>query len=127
MRATTKILVVLLVLLEPDDSPQKVLKQPIKRLEPTLHKFIKVALPTDLERLNRHKLNMEKVGLCGSIFGSLICWYYAMFSCKILNQSPVLQHYKGLLQYQSYNNMKVQIKLFNKVTPPIFLYPEIIA
>ena len=36
--------------------------QPIKRLEPSLHKFIKIAIPTDLERLAQHRRNIEKVG-----------------------------------------------------------------
>ncbi|XP_001638231.2 syntaxin-17 [Nematostella vectensis] len=35
-------------------------KHPFKRFQATLDKFIKVALPTDIERLCRHQVNMEK-------------------------------------------------------------------
>ena len=35
--------------------------QPIKRFEPSIHKFIKIAIPTDLERLNHHRRNIERV------------------------------------------------------------------
>ncbi|XP_032898996.1 syntaxin-17 isoform X2 [Amblyraja radiata] len=31
-----------------------------RRLEPTILKFIKVAIPTDLERLQKHQINIEK-------------------------------------------------------------------
>uniref|UniRef100_A0A8C4QUH7 Syntaxin 17 n=1 Tax=Eptatretus burgeri TaxID=7764 RepID=A0A8C4QUH7_EPTBU len=32
----------------------------LHRLEPVVNKFIKVAIPTDLERLDKHRMNMEK-------------------------------------------------------------------
>lgn len=35
-------------------------KLPLRRLEPPIQKFIKVAIPTDLERLNQHQHNIEK-------------------------------------------------------------------
>uniref|UniRef100_A0A3B1KE92 Syntaxin 17 n=1 Tax=Astyanax mexicanus TaxID=7994 RepID=A0A3B1KE92_ASTMX len=35
-------------------------KLPLRRLEPQIQKFIKVAIPTDLERLNQHQHNIEK-------------------------------------------------------------------
>ncbi|XP_077069930.1 syntaxin-17 [Siphateles boraxobius] len=35
-------------------------KLPIRRLEPPILKFIKVAIPTDLERLHQHQHNIEK-------------------------------------------------------------------
>ncbi|XP_052474411.1 syntaxin-17 isoform X1 [Carassius gibelio] len=35
-------------------------KLPLLRLEPPIQKFIKVAIPTDLERLHQHKHNIEK-------------------------------------------------------------------
>ncbi|XP_078279718.1 syntaxin-17 isoform X3 [Rhinoraja longicauda] len=31
-----------------------------RRLEPTIQKFVKVAIPTDLERLQKHQINIEK-------------------------------------------------------------------
>ncbi|XP_051872466.1 syntaxin-17 isoform X2 [Pristis pectinata] len=31
-----------------------------RRLEPTIQKFVKVAIPTDLERLHKHQINIEK-------------------------------------------------------------------
>uniref|UniRef100_S4RLC4 Syntaxin 17 n=1 Tax=Petromyzon marinus TaxID=7757 RepID=S4RLC4_PETMA len=33
---------------------------PLRRLEPALNKFTRVAIPTDLERLARHQVNIEK-------------------------------------------------------------------
>ncbi len=36
-------------------------KLPLRRLEPPIQKFIKVAIPTDLERLHQHQHNIEKV------------------------------------------------------------------
>ncbi|XP_053322079.1 syntaxin-17 [Spea bombifrons] len=35
-------------------------KVPYRRLEPAVQKFIKVAIPTDLDRLRSHQLNIEK-------------------------------------------------------------------
>ncbi|XP_041039561.1 syntaxin-17 isoform X2 [Carcharodon carcharias] len=32
----------------------------IRRLEPAIQKFVKVAIPTDLERLQKHQINIEK-------------------------------------------------------------------
>lgn len=36
-------------------------KLTLRRLEAPIHKFIKVALPTDLERLQKHHNNILKV------------------------------------------------------------------
>lgn len=36
-------------------------KLTLRRLEVPIHKFIKVALPTDLERLQKHHSNILKV------------------------------------------------------------------
>ncbi|XP_015263650.1 PREDICTED: syntaxin-17 [Gekko japonicus] len=36
----------------------------LRRLEPAIQKFIKVAIPTDLERLRKHQINIEKVEGC---------------------------------------------------------------
>ncbi|XP_053570451.1 syntaxin-17 isoform X1 [Bombina bombina] len=41
-------------------------KVPYRRLEPAVQKFIKVAIPTDLERLKQHRLNIEKFRRCRS-------------------------------------------------------------
>uniref|UniRef100_A0A673LSJ2 Syntaxin-17-like n=1 Tax=Sinocyclocheilus rhinocerous TaxID=307959 RepID=A0A673LSJ2_9TELE len=35
-------------------------KLPLRRVEPPIQKFIKVAIPTDLERLHQHQHNIEK-------------------------------------------------------------------
>nr|XP_015212695.1 PREDICTED: syntaxin-17 isoform X2 [Lepisosteus oculatus] len=37
---------------------------PLRRLEVPIHKFIKVAIPTDLERLRKHQINIEKYQRC---------------------------------------------------------------
>nr|XP_016854444.1 PREDICTED: syntaxin-17 isoform X2 [Anolis carolinensis] len=37
----------------------------LRRLEPAIQKFIKVAIPTDLERLRKHQINIEKYQRCG--------------------------------------------------------------
>ncbi|XP_038049189.1 syntaxin-17-like [Patiria miniata] len=34
--------------------------QPLKRVEPSIQKFTKIVIPTDLERLRQHKVNIEK-------------------------------------------------------------------
>ncbi|XP_036395750.1 syntaxin-17 [Megalops cyprinoides] len=39
-------------------------KLPLRRLEPPINKFIKVAIPTDLERLQKHQINIEKFQRC---------------------------------------------------------------
>uniref|UniRef100_A0A7M4F4A3 Syntaxin-17 n=1 Tax=Crocodylus porosus TaxID=8502 RepID=A0A7M4F4A3_CROPO len=39
-------------------------KVTLRRLEPALQKFIKVAVPTDLERLRKHQINIEKYQRC---------------------------------------------------------------
>ncbi|XP_067323335.1 syntaxin-17 [Anolis sagrei] len=44
----------------PDDE-----KVNLRRLEPAIQKFIKVAIPTDLERLRKHQINIEKYQRCG--------------------------------------------------------------
>uniref|UniRef100_A0A8C5RM10 STX17-like N-terminal domain-containing protein n=1 Tax=Laticauda laticaudata TaxID=8630 RepID=A0A8C5RM10_LATLA len=36
----------------------------LRRLEPAIQKFIKVAIPTDLERLRKHQINIEKYQRC---------------------------------------------------------------
>ncbi|XP_069487238.1 syntaxin-17 [Ambystoma mexicanum] len=39
-------------------------KLPLRRLEPSIHKLIKVAIPTDLERLRNHHINIKKYQRC---------------------------------------------------------------
>uniref|UniRef100_A0A8C2NVE1 STX17-like N-terminal domain-containing protein n=1 Tax=Capra hircus TaxID=9925 RepID=A0A8C2NVE1_CAPHI len=41
-------------------------KVKLRRLEPAIQKFTKIVIPTDLERLRKHQINIEKV------FGQLI-------------------------------------------------------
>ncbi|NWY06467.1 STX17 protein, partial [Nothoprocta ornata] len=36
----------------------------LRRIEPSIQKFIKVAIPTDLERLRKHQINIEKYQRC---------------------------------------------------------------
>ncbi|PNI27106.1 STX17 isoform 7 [Pan troglodytes] len=36
-------------------------KVKLRRLEPAIQKFIKIVIPTDLERLRKHQINIEKV------------------------------------------------------------------
>lgn len=38
-------------------------KVKLRRIEPAIQKFIKVAIPTDLERLRKHQINIEKVSV----------------------------------------------------------------
>ncbi|XP_066481026.1 syntaxin-17 [Tiliqua scincoides] len=44
----------------PDDEE----KVNLRRLEPAIQKFTKVAIPTDLERLRKHQINIEKYQRC---------------------------------------------------------------
>ncbi|XP_067861071.1 syntaxin-17 [Heptranchias perlo] len=39
-------------------------KLSFRRLEPAVQKFVKVAIPTDLERLQKHQINIEKYQRC---------------------------------------------------------------
>ncbi|XP_067147197.1 syntaxin-17 isoform X3 [Apteryx mantelli] len=39
-------------------------KVTLRRIEPAIQKFIKVAIPTDLERLRKHQINIEKYQRC---------------------------------------------------------------
>ncbi|XP_063780974.1 syntaxin-17 isoform X3 [Pseudophryne corroboree] len=41
-------------------------KVPYRRLEPAVQKFAKIVIPTDLERLRNHQLNIEKYRRCRS-------------------------------------------------------------
>ncbi|MGH0136864.1 UNVERIFIED_CONTAM: hypothetical protein FKN15_008582 [Acipenser sinensis] len=41
-----------------------VVKLPLRRLELPIHKFVKVAIPIDLERLKKHRINIEKYQRC---------------------------------------------------------------
>lgn len=43
-----------------EEIPASVSKLPLQRLEPTLRKFTEVAIPTDLERLRKHQINIER-------------------------------------------------------------------
>ncbi|NXC17069.1 STX17 protein, partial [Corythaeola cristata] len=36
----------------------------LRRIEPAIQKFVKVAIPTDLERLRKHQINIEKYQRC---------------------------------------------------------------
>lgn len=36
-------------------------KVKLRRLEPAIQKFTKIVIPTDLERLRKHQINIEKV------------------------------------------------------------------
>ncbi|NXN25642.1 STX17 protein, partial [Nycticryphes semicollaris] len=39
-------------------------KVKLRRIEPAIQKFVKVAIPTDLERLRKHQINIEKYQRC---------------------------------------------------------------
>uniref|UniRef100_A0A8D1GZH9 Syntaxin 17 n=1 Tax=Sus scrofa TaxID=9823 RepID=A0A8D1GZH9_PIG len=39
-------------------------KVKLRRLEPAIQKFIKIVVPTDLERLRKHQINIEKYQRC---------------------------------------------------------------
>jgi len=43
---------------------EEVIKHPLKRFESTLRKSIQIAIPTNLDRLRRHRNNIEKVTIC---------------------------------------------------------------
>ena len=38
----------------------EVIKHPLKRFESTLRKSLSIVIPTNLDRLNKHKINIEK-------------------------------------------------------------------
>ena len=40
------------------------IKYPLKRFEPTLRTSLRIAIPTNLDRLRKHKANVEKVMKC---------------------------------------------------------------
>nr|XP_033785544.1 syntaxin-17 [Geotrypetes seraphini]XP_033785545.1 syntaxin-17 [Geotrypetes seraphini]XP_033785546.1 syntaxin-17 [Geotrypetes seraphini] len=39
-------------------------KLPLRRIEPAIQKFVKLAIPIDLERLRKHQINIEKYQRC---------------------------------------------------------------
>ncbi|XP_030830595.1 syntaxin-17 [Strongylocentrotus purpuratus] len=43
-----------------DQEPTDIMKQPIKKLEPAINRFTKIAIPVDLERLANHCRNIQK-------------------------------------------------------------------
>eukprot|EP00794_Sanderia_malayensis_P017563 gene17563-19315_t len=43
-----------------EEEPLCIAKLPLHKLEPTLRKFINVAIPTDLQRLQKHQVNIER-------------------------------------------------------------------
>lgn len=45
---------------------ENTVKYPIKRFEPTLRTSLQIAIPTNLQRLKKHRSNIEKV--CSQIF-----------------------------------------------------------
>ena len=47
-------------------------KLPLKRFEPAIYRFTKIAIPTDLDRLERHKYNIEKVQMSKQIIYGII-------------------------------------------------------
>ena len=57
-----------------EDEERQYQKYPIRRLEPSIQKFLKV-INIDLGRLHQHKLNIEKVGIkiISCVSSSLIC------------------------------------------------------
>ncbi|XP_054750090.2 syntaxin-17-like [Lytechinus pictus] len=43
-----------------DEEPSDIMKQPIKKLEPAINRFTKIAIPLDLDRLANHCRNIQK-------------------------------------------------------------------
>ncbi|XP_041482495.1 syntaxin-17-like [Lytechinus variegatus] len=43
-----------------DKEPSEIMKQPIKKLEPAINRFTKIAIPLDLDRLANHCRNIQK-------------------------------------------------------------------
>nr|XP_054750090.1 syntaxin-17-like [Lytechinus pictus]XP_054750095.1 syntaxin-17-like [Lytechinus pictus] len=43
-----------------DEEPSEIMKQPIKKLEPAINRFTKIAIPLDLDRLANHCRNIQK-------------------------------------------------------------------
>ena len=58
-------------------------KLPLKRFEPAIYRFTKIAIPTDLDRLERHKYNIEKVHMsCKNLISSLVNRQYMALQTK---------------------------------------------
>lgn len=60
----------------------------LRRLEPAIQKFIKVAIPTDLERLRKHQINIEKVEWVSLTLKKSLCLHAGRCSA-VANQTNV--------------------------------------
>ena len=59
-------------------------KVKLRRLEPAIQKFTKIVIPTDLERLRKHQINIEKVSFFISFFFSIFFFFYHKKQLHIL-------------------------------------------
>lgn len=59
-------------------------KLTLRRLEAPIHKFIKVALPTDLERLQKHHNNILKV-MAEVWTDKLSHWHACTLTLRLIN------------------------------------------
>lgn len=59
-------------------------KVKLRRLEPAIQKFTKIVIPTDLERLRKHQINIEKVSFFLSFFFSIFFFFYHKKQLHIL-------------------------------------------
>ena len=73
-------------------------KLPLKRFEPAIYRFTKIAVPTDLDRLERHKYNIEKY----------IKWKnWSKFDVERINAERTIKQLKANIQ--DINTIKSQV------------------
>ena len=73
-------------------------KLPLKRFEPAIYRFTKIAIPTDLDRLERHKYNIEKY----------IKWKnWSKFDVERINAERTIKQLKANIQ--DINTIKCQV------------------
>lgn len=61
-------------------------KVKLRRLEPAIQKFTKIVIPTDLERLRKHQINIEKVRVPFLLQKHVLVWFlpcHLHFSCRV--------------------------------------------
>lgn len=85
-------------------------KVKLRRLEPAIQKFTKIVIPTDLERLRKHQINIEKVSIC--------------FHCRIRYLPGFLLAVSGfqLNREPETSNLLMLVFMVYKCNSYIFLY-----
>lgn len=62
-------------------------KVKLRRLEPAIQKFTKIVIPTDLERLRKHQINIEKVSIASLLQNKAPGWVLPALCIRVNRES----------------------------------------